>query len=172
MPFTSTSTSFQVHTGSRSIDVTVEGEAVFVNGRAVAVSFEPVAGHSFLLQVDGYVVPATIEPVPDGRVRVTVRGQSFVLRVRDETDLLRERFGMTETTTAGAREVRAPMPGLVRSVSVGPGDAVRKGTRLLVLEAMKMENEIRSDVVGTVRAIHVETGEAVLKDALLIELDP
>jgi len=67
--------------------------------------------------------------------------------------------------------VRAPMPGLVLRVEVEEGQAVVAGTGLVVLEAMKMENEIRSPSAGIVRRILVSQGQAVDKGAALVELE-
>ena len=63
------------------------------------------------------------------------------------------------------------MPGLVLSVMVSEGQAVQEGDSLLVLEAMKMENELQAPAAGVIQAIHVAPDEAVDKDALLIEID-
>jgi len=64
------------------------------------------------------------------------------------------------------------MPGLVLRLEVEEGQAVRIGTGLLVLEAMKMENEIRAVEVGVVRKILVRAGQAVEKGAVLVEISP
>jgi biotin carboxyl carrier protein len=56
-------------------------------------------------------------------------------------------------------------------VTVQPGDSVQQGQGLVVMEAMKMENELRSPSGGTVRAVHVAPGAAVEKGALLVELE-
>ena len=63
------------------------------------------------------------------------------------------------------------MPGLVLNVMVTEGQSVQEGDGLLVLEAMKMENELRAPAAGIVHTVHVSTNDAVDKDALLIEID-
>ena len=63
------------------------------------------------------------------------------------------------------------MPGIVVSLLVGEGDAVEEGQPLLVLEAMKMQNEIAASVAGVVKRIHISEGEAVSAGAKLVELD-
>ncbi len=72
--------------------------------------------------------------------------------------------------TQGKTTVTSPMPGRVVKVLVAPGDVVAAGQPLLVLEAMKMENEIRGTAAGTVEAIHVSPGTAVEHNALLVTL--
>ena len=75
--------------------------------------------------------------------------------------------------TAGARDtmVRAPMPGRVLELSVSAGQAVPSGARLLVVEAMKMENEVLAPRAGTVKRVHVNKGDTVERNAVLVELD-
>jgi biotin carboxyl carrier protein len=68
--------------------------------------------------------------------------------------------------------VKAPMPGLVVRVQVEPGQAVGAGVGVLVLEAMKMENELRAATAGIVRAVRVRPGEAVEKGQVMVEFDP
>jgi len=71
---------------------------------------------------------------------------------------------------AGPAPLVAPMPGLVVRINVEAGDPIRAGQPLVVMEAMKMENELRSTSDGVVRAIRVRPGEAVEKGTVLIEL--
>lgn len=68
--------------------------------------------------------------------------------------------------------ISAPMPGLIKSLSVAIGDSVKKGATLLTLEAMKMENAIKSPLSGTVKNISVKPGQAVEKGVLLCEIIP
>ena len=72
-------------------------------------------------------------------------------------------------TSAG---VRAPMPGLVLVLEVAEGDPVVKGQGILIIEAMKMENEIRSPIAGVIRRLAVAEGDAVERDVLLCVVEP
>ena len=65
----------------------------------------------------------------------------------------------------------APMPGLIVRVNVEVGDSVSAGQGLVVMEAMKMENELRAAGAGKVKSVHAKPGEAVNKGALLVELE-
>ena len=80
-------------------------------------------------------------------------------------------MGFSGAADTGHNEVRAPMPGLVLDVMVEAGQEVEAGDGLVVLEAMKMENELRAGAAGVVSSIHVAAGDAVGKNAILIELD-
>jgi biotin carboxyl carrier protein len=88
--------------------------------------------------------------------------------------VIRERFQSTGTTGAaksGTHVVKAPMPGLVRTVSTRIDDAVERTTTLLVLEAMKMENNISAGVAGKVVRVLVEQGKSVDKNSPLVEIE-
>jgi len=125
---------------------------------------------TMLLVVDGQPRVATVER--DGTTtRVWVGGTPIEVDVRTPAEQLLERFGLDTGDAAADREVHAPMPGLVLRVLVAPGDAVEAGQGVVVLEAMKMENELTAPVAGTVAAVHASPGDAVGKNDLLVELD-
>ena len=107
---------------------------------------------------------------PGRSVSVEVNGQPFTFAVGDEVDALVEQLGLNVVDESGQNDVFAPMPGLVVDVLVEPGQEVAAGTRLLVLEAMKMENSLVAAADGTVSSISVDKGAAVDKGQLLIEM--
>ncbi len=76
----------------------------------------------------------------------------------------------TQPVTASAGDVVAPMPGTVLKVKVAAGDTVKKGQVLLILEAMKMENEIVSPVDGKVAALYVEAGKSVTAREVMVTI--
>ncbi len=71
---------------------------------------------------------------------------------------------------AGGKVVKSPLPGVILSIDVKEGQAVKRGQKLAVLEAMKMENEILSEFDGTVAAIHVAKGDSVLEGANVVTI--
>jgi biotin carboxyl carrier protein len=68
-------------------------------------------------------------------------------------------------------KLTAFIPGIIRALYVSPGQKVRWGERLLVLEAMKMKNDVTAPMDAVIKAIHVQTGQMVTKEQLLIEFD-
>ena len=83
-------------------------------------------------------------------------------------DLLLEKLGIDNAATQGKNDVKAPMPGLILDVLVDIGDEVKKGTPLLILEAMKMENIIKSPGDGLVSDVLVKVGASVEKNHTLL----
>ncbi|MEM9664080.1 MAG: biotin/lipoyl-containing protein [Bacteroidota bacterium] len=159
---------YRAHVGDTSYDLTLQDGQVHRDGHLVEVEATQMEGHRVTLRLNGRSVPTVVEAQGDGQYVVTVGHRRIPVRVQDARALLLERFGMDSGEAAAAREVRAPMPGLVLRVPVEAGQAVEAGTSLLVLEAMKMENELRAEAAGTIEAVHVSAGEAVSKNALLI----
>lgn len=68
-------------------------------------------------------------------------------------------------------KVKAPLPGIILQVFVKPGDAVKKGEKLLIYEAMKMENNLMAEKDGTIKSINVNPGDNVLEGDVLIEME-
>ena len=72
---------------------------------------------------------------------------------------------------AGAgKSILSPLPGVIISVDVKQGDSVKRGDKVAVIEAMKMENEIQSDCDGTVTAVHVQKGDTVADEAKIVTI--
>lgn len=154
----------------RTFDVTVQDGQLVVDGEPTDYTFEVLRDGYVSLIVDGQSVPVSIDGTGPDTMRVTIDGRRTEVEIKDERDLLVEEFGLGEDQAAGG-EVRAPMPGLVLDLLVEEGDEVAAEDGLLVLEAMKMENELKAPSGGIVRAIHAASGDAVDKEALLIEIE-
>jgi len=103
---------------------------------------------------------------------VELEGRSFEVVVEDErTRRIRELAGHA-TPARASRDLRAPMPGLIVRVEVTEGQEVEAGDGLVVMEAMKMENELRAEAPGRVVSIVVQEGAAVERDTILLTLEP
>ena len=78
---------------------------------------------------------------------------------------------MDNLSSNAAEDLKAPMPGLVLDVKVSPGDSVTTSDVVLVLEAMKMENNIKAPAEGVVKSIEIEKGQAVEKNQVLVTFE-
>ncbi|HEU4648348.1 MAG TPA: biotin/lipoyl-containing protein [Gemmatimonadales bacterium] len=161
-----------VDVGGREITVEIAGDRVVVDGRSYHVTLQPVGGTPLRqLTVDGRPRLLAVQPVARGRWLFGAAGERRELEVIDErTRHIRSLTAQT-TASAGSGVLKAPMPGLVVRIQVEPGAAVQSGTGVLVLEAMKMENELRAAGPGVVRAVRVQPGQAVEKGQVLVEFD-
>jgi len=99
-----------------------------------------------------------------------INGDRFAVNIADHYDRLIQQLGLNVGSSQKANIVKAPMPGLVLSLLVEPGQKVAKGDPLLILEAMKMENVLKAAADGEVKSVQVKQGAAVVKGQLLIEM--
>ena len=156
--------------------VLAQRQAVEVDGVSVDVVLRPLGGGRFVLDEAGAVTRVVMEPAaPAGagsrRREVLVDGFRFEVETESERIAsLRERAsrGRDASTRSGPLEVKAIIPGKVVSVSVAPGDAVTAGQQLLVVEAMKMQNELRAPRDGTISRVSVARGANIEVGDLLV----
>ncbi len=155
-----------------TVEVDLEPDGIQVNGKVVKTDLVRVEGtdiHSLLANGVSHRLVARREG--QGSWRLFLRGQMLEANVVDErTRAIREMTGSTGEQS-GPKPVRAPMPGLVVKVDVEPGQEVEPGQGVVIVEAMKMENELTSEAGGWVATVHVTEGQAVDKDDILIEFE-
>ncbi len=100
-----------------------------------------------------------------------INGEPVSVELKDELQLLLDKMGGSAKKKSASGDIKAPMPGLVVKVSVAVGESIKKGQGLLILEAMKMQNEIKSPMDGVVKEIKVSEKQAVEKNHLLLKLE-
>jgi pyruvate carboxylase subunit B len=155
---------------NQSYDVTIEGETVTVNGEQKEVTLIPISDGFYQFVYNGKVYMAESEKSEDGYA-LKINGEAVSVDLKDEQQLLLEKLGVTTKKKTSSGEVRAPMPGLVVKIEVAVGDTVSVGQGLIILEAMKMQNEIKSSMAGTVKEILVSERQAVEKKFLLLKIE-
>ena len=137
---------------TKKIDILPQGEAsyhVLCENKSYQVS---------LLKVD----------YKSKEVLLKVNGNSYTVVLKDENDLLLERLGMSKLTKGKVKDLKAPMPGMVLDVLVKPGDLVKTGDPLVILEAMKMENALKSPGDLEVKKVIVKKNQTVEKGQVLV----
>jgi len=154
--------------GDRKFDVAVDdngGVSVGgIGGDAVIRESEPGV-YSLVMEGRSYRIVARRNE--SGYVVLAAGSEQTVMVETERTRLIRQYAG-APVTTHQRMEVHAPMPALVGRILVKPGDEVGSGQPLLVLEAMKMENEIKAHQAGTVKEVMVTRGQTVEKGELLL----
>jgi len=157
--------------GERQI-VDVAGGVVEIDGDRVAARLVDVPGTPVSLLTVGDRVYRLVARRGDARGSYTLSldGRRFAVEALDERTRAIRDLSAASAAAAGPAPLVAPMPGLIVRVNVAPGDAVQAGQGLVVMEAMKMENELRSPTAGTVKAVLATPGTAVEKGAVLVEL--
>jgi len=163
---------FEAELGGAIVPIEVQGEggrySVRLEGTTLEVDARPVGEGLWSLVIDGVSTVADVTEV-DGVAVVHVDGETYRIRVEEETRyLIRTRGG---AAGASGQVLKAPMPGRVVLVEVTVGQRVRAGDGLVILEAMKMENEFRASGEGTVKEIRVQAGQAVNPGDVLIVIE-
>lgn len=158
--------------GNHTVEVERSGDefVVTLEGRRVAIDLRCLddAVASLRYVDDGRSFAVSYQHQGDRRWRVAVGEREFELEVMTPLEAI-------ETVAAadgrGPSRVLASIPGKVVAVNVAVGDEVASGQALVVLEAMKMENELTAEQSGRVTAVHVEPGATVEAGTLLVELE-
>jgi biotin carboxyl carrier protein len=131
--------------------------AAVIDGRSVVADAARISPGAYSMLLDGRSLDVTIEEATDGLL-VRINGREFKLEIADPRAWRRGRGGSIELS--GRQQVAAPMPGKIVRVLAAMGQQVETGQGLLVIEAMKMQNEIRSPKSGTLEKI-VREGQTV-----------
>ncbi len=144
---------------------------VTVNGRVVAAA-RIVAGDARHLRIGSrsYDITSLRKEEENGSYHLLLNGMSLHIEIEDERAALLKSFGGEKSTKVHSAVLRSPMPGKISRLMVKEGELIEAGQGVLILEAMKMENEIKSPAAGIVKAIRVAESDAVEKNAILIEI--
>lgn len=157
--------------GGRTVRVEVKGSAgryeVTIDGRTLVIDLLRVGPHDRSLLVDGRSHDLTLGRTDEGYA-VVVDGRTLEVGL---TDAVAGAPGAARTRASGPARMTAPMPGKLVRLLVAAGQEVAAGQGLLVMEAMKMENELKAPRAGRVREIHVAERQAVETGALLLVLE-
>jgi biotin carboxyl carrier protein len=166
---------YEIEVGGRTRQVTVQGDGghflVAVDGKETSVDAVRIDGSTLTLLLatgDGRMASREVTLTPDaaGTGRL-VRVGSAAVSVERNGRRSRQRSDDGARADAGPQRLIAPMPGKVVRVLVQKGDAVKARQSVVVIEAMKMENELRAAGDGTMAEIHVRDGQSVEAGALL-----
>ena len=138
--------------------VAVDGSEFLVDGKKTSLT-----NYSLLIDNRSFEVDVDIS---EDEYRVLVDGRSYHIHLVDER---RMRLGGLQSGIQfeGRQKVSVPMPGKVIAVLVAEGDKVEKGQGLVIVEAMKMENEVRSPISGEIKEVRIKAGDTLEAGAIL-----
>ena len=139
---------------------------------------------TYNFKINGKDYSVTIKGIEGRNAEVSVNGTDYCVEMENAPDAIPEPAAVTAPAAPQPQSVpqpaapsggvtsvvHSPLPGVIISVDVKEGQAVKKGQKVAVLEAMKMENEIQAEADGTVSAILVQKGDSVLEGAEIIKL--
>jgi biotin carboxyl carrier protein len=132
-----------------------------------------IAGNVFAFSVNNKMCQIEFELNEFGTSRLILDGIAFKIDITNETKKLLNQY-IRESgvgTESGVTLIKAPMPGLVVKILIEEGQSIKKGDKIIIVEAMKMENSLQSLIDGTVKSVKVKEGQAVDKDTVMIEIE-
>jgi biotin carboxyl carrier protein len=164
---------YKIIIGDKSFGIEIEDNNVAIDGKPVDLDLSQLGPNKYhlLLNYKSYNLEIVSQDSKSGEVVVKVNNRVVKVVVKTALDKLLSKMGLNNNNVAHAKVVGAPMPGLILDVVVNEGDEVVKGDKLLVLEAMKMENIIKSPGSGKIKSIVVNKGDSVDSGQKLIHFE-
>ncbi|HET8922706.1 MAG TPA: biotin/lipoyl-containing protein [Candidatus Acidoferrum sp.] len=156
---------------TRNVELERDGSGwrVTLDRKPISADATEIAPHVLSILLDGQSHEIHLTPSADGTLKLQIGEQEFTAEVTDPRAWSGRRHGSVEAE--GRQQIVAPMPGKVVCLLAKPGDHVEAGQGLLVVEAMKMQNEIRSPKSGTVERILAQEGQPVNAGDILAWVD-
>jgi len=151
-------------------EIEIKGDGVvLLNGEERNVDFKSMGQHAiYSLLIDHQSFEAVVEQ-RDGVYHVLIHGDLYEVEVTDERRQRLARAGGGQDVT-GEVIIKSPMPGLIVSVPAEPGQEVKKGQTVVILESMKMENELKAPRDGVIGRVEVQKGDSVEQNKVLVTI--
>jgi biotin carboxyl carrier protein len=161
----------RIDNGTRIVELTrdADGWRISLDGEPVDVDAVEIAPNILSILLNGKPHEVRITPTPTGALTLQTAHREFTAEVLDPRAWRGRRHGAVEAE--GRQQILAPMPGKIVQVLVQAGEKVEVGQGLIVVEAMKMQNEIRSPKSGTVERLLVKEGQPVNAGEVLAWID-
>lgn len=147
-----------------------DGLIFLKNGEKSIINFIQLSSHSYSFLAGNKSHHVTVRKNQE-EYQITIDHKPHVVKLKDAKQIILEAIGCSEKQEETTGECRAPIPGLVSKLFVNKGQTISKGDKLLILEAMKMENEITAHISGIIQSLHISRGQPVEKNALLLIIE-
>ncbi|PLK45234.1 acetyl-CoA carboxylase biotin carboxyl carrier protein subunit [Emticicia sp. TH156] len=158
---------------TETLEISEDKGHIFVNNEPFDWNLLKISEKDFHILKDNksYNVEVVEANYAEKIFKLKIGDTVHTVNLKDRTDLLLEKMGMSNSKSTRLNNLKAPMPGLIYEMKVKVGDEVKKGDVLLILVAMKMENAIKAAGDGKVKTIKVKTGETVEKNQVIMEFE-
>jgi biotin carboxyl carrier protein len=163
---------FIVIINSRKKNVRFSGNnKIYVDNKEFSQELYHLSGDTYLLKLDNKIYEISANQIDHDRFMISIDGNNIETLIR--TSLQEKAVKLIELKSLAKHklEVKAPMPGMVLKIIKQVGDEVVQGDSVLILEAMKMENDLRAQVSGKIKSINVKEGVAVEKGITLFTIE-
>ena len=159
-----------INSKKKSVQLSINS-LISVNNREYHHELFHLSGHTYLLKLDNKIYEISAERLDHERYQVSIDGKSFETLIR--TNLQEKAAKLIEQKNSVSHKyiAKAPMPGMILKIKKETGDEVMQGESVIILEAMKMENDLRAQVSGRIKSINVKEGMAVEKGFILFTIE-
>ena len=150
--------------------IDLDESSIIINGQPVVLDVQAISKDHYhtILNNRSYTVEIVDFNKLEKTCVVKVNSNTYTLQIKDQNDELLQQLGLDKLTPLKAGDLKAPMPGMVLKIMVDPGDEIKKGDNLVILEAMKMENIIKATADGKITALKIKPGDKVEKNQIMI----
>ena len=143
---------------------------VELNGNNHEVELSQLSKYAYLLKIDNTIHHVTSEKLSNQNYSFTINGSHYNTTVRTNLEEKANEYLQNKAKESGTEIIKSPMPGLIVKILKQVGDNVEVGDPLILLEAMKMENEIRASASGIVKSVSAKENSSVEKGQALLEI--
>ncbi|TLX76083.1 biotin/lipoyl-binding protein [Labilibacter sediminis] len=158
--------------GDKKVTIQVRDNEIHkINNKKASIEIDELENDEYLIKCDEKSHVGEVVSLKQNECSVMINGNTYHFSI--ETELAsRRKAKLSKDGKAKVTKVNAPLPGEIVAVLMSEGQEVHKGEPVMILEAMKMQNEILSPVNGTIKALHVKADDTVMKDQIMFEIDP
>ncbi len=142
-----------------------------INSEIIQFNLLSLDNKTYLLKIGNKFFELTVQKSDDDKYLITVNGKLFEVEIRTSLQEKAKKLLEERISTNHKMEVKAPMPGMILKVNKKVGEEVLSGESVIILEAMKMENELRSPVSGKLKELFVTEGSPVEKGIKLFSIE-
>ena len=143
-------------------------ETVKLNDKEYKISISQLSDHTYSIKLDNNIYHITTSKLKSNQYSFLIDGHYFESFVRTKLEEEAESILSAKLVKDGEVNINSPMPGLILRINKNIGETVVKGESLILLEAMKMENEIKAPTDGIISQIFIEAGKSVEKNQTLL----
>jgi biotin carboxyl carrier protein len=163
---------FIVTINNRKVRINFTGEVnIILNNKEYNYNISKLNGNTHRFNIGNKTFLISAIKNGNGHYNITLSGRVFETKVLTELQERAANLIEAKTSKHSKTTIKAPMPGMILKIKKAAGDVLKQGDSLLILEAMKMENEIKSPVSGTIKEINIKEGDAVEKGVELLTIE-
>ncbi|MCF8435334.1 MAG: hypothetical protein K9G57_00690 [Ignavibacteriales bacterium] len=160
----------EIENSKKEISV-LSSHEVELEGKKLTVNLSKLSDYYYLLKIENKIFEIIVAKTGEDNYTLNIEGRIFEIGVKTRLKDIAEEYLKNKQKETRQDELKAPMPGLIINLKKNIGDGVVLGESLIVLEAMKMENDLKSPASGIIKEILVKKGEAVEKNQRLLVIE-